>query len=252
MRERSSLYDKHPIRLDHADPQILRQWDLQVPVDAVLRMQAADPEVVIGRSPALVAAAEKAIVEGVQLVEPVVLFRAFKLQAVVHERLTLERGMAITSKLLVQHCAAADFLVVAVCTVGEMIQRKVEDHFQEDPILGLALDAYGSAAVESLATEFCACVEGTAAQSDKKSTIPLSPGMVNWPVDQGQRQIFEILDPGVIGVRLTQASMMQPQKTISLVVGLGEKIANDGITCDYCSMRDRCHYRDHYIHVEPN
>ena len=69
-----------------------------------------------------------------------------------------------------------------------------------------------------------------------------------WKDDEGQWN--ETLPVSPIGVELTGSSLMLPVKTISLILGVGEDMNADGSTCDFCSMRERCQYRDHYLHVE--
>jgi hypothetical protein len=70
--------------------------------------------------------------------------------------------------------------------------------------------------------------------------------MVGWPVEQGQPQIFDLLNAGEIGVQLTESMMMIPRKSLSLVLGVGRELIAGGRTCDYCSMKETCRYREHY------
>ncbi len=80
-----------------------------------------------------------------------------------------------------------------------------------------------------------------------KGTIPLSPGMVGWPVEDGQTQIFSILDGQEIGVSLSPSFMMSPRKSLTMLIGFGEAILSQGSTCDYCSLRETCQYKEHYV-----
>jgi hypothetical protein len=99
-----------------------------------------------------------------------------------------------------------------------------------------------------LATLACNMVEKQAAGQGLQASIPLSPGMIDWQVADGQRQVFDLLDAGQIGVRLTAHAMMSPRMTISQVVGLGREMIQ-GRTCDFCSLRETCRYQDHYAKV---
>ena len=67
-------------------------------------------------------------------------------------------------------------------------------------ILGLAIDGVGSTAVESLANEVCRDIELKAASEGFQTTIPLSPGMVGWGLEEGQPIIFDLLETDQIGV----------------------------------------------------
>jgi hypothetical protein len=241
---------KLPMWFEVEHNQKLSGWELEVSLEDVLRMQAADAGVIIQRNPALLGVAEQALQTGFPLLEPAVVFRILKVDRLRHESLILHHGFELRARLVAEHFKSADYIVAALCSIGGGVEREAKGYFRQDPVLALALEGFGSAAAETLATEFCALVEQRASTTGMASSIPLSPGMVGWPVDEGQRQLFNILDASLIGVELTQSSMMVPVKTISLVLGVGEEIAAKGSTCDYCSMRERCHYRDHYIHVE--
>jgi hypothetical protein len=79
-----------------------------------------------------------------------------------------------------------------------------------------------------------------------EATIPLSPGMIGWPVSVGQSQIFSLMDARDVGVTLSSSTMMIPRKSLSMVLGFGAEINQRGRTCDYCHMRETCRYQDHY------
>jgi len=70
---------------------------------------------------------------------------------------------------------------------------------------------------------------------------------VGWPVADGQRQIFALLDAASAGVRLTEGYMMVPKKSTSMVIGFGREVEHAGESCDYCSMAATCRYRQEHI-----
>ena len=112
--------------------------------------------------------------------------------------------------------------------------------------MGLALEGVGSAAVEALANAACNYFEEKAHEENLGSTIPLSPGMIRWSVEEGQPQIFKLLDTDEIGVSLTTSYLMLPRKTLSMVIGIGADIKAGGKTCDYCQMNETCVYQHQY------
>ena len=75
--------------------------------------------------------------------------------------------------------------------------------------------------------------------------IPLNPGMIGWPLLEGQQQIFALVDTRSIGVSLHDSGLMEPVKSISLVVGLGRELGQAGRPCDYCAMHALCRYGKH-------
>ena len=225
---------------------VLREWDLVVDADAVLRGQGANPAVIRGRSPSLVSTAERAIHDGSHLIKPAVLVRRLAVEGVVHERIKLEEGAGLQGRLLAQHLAAASEVVVLLCTVGDDLEELASKTMMSDPVFGLALDGLGSAAVEALANAACRRFEDEAKAAALQTSIPLSPGMIGWSVEEGQPQIFRLLPSEEIGVRVTPSWVMLPRKSLSMVLGIGTRMVEAGKTCDYCTLRETCRYQDHY------
>lgn len=224
---------------------LLRDWDLPLDVDQVLRAQGADPAVLRARRPALVDAAEQALQEGLAYLAPVAAYRELAVESLRHERLFLTGGV-LTGPLVAQHLRSAQQVVVLACTIGDALERVISEAMSEDPVRGLALDGLGSAAAEGLAAAAAAHFEDQARAQGLHTTIPLSPGMVGWPVEQGQAEIFSLVDGGEAGISLTSGGMMVPRKSISLVLGVGKDVAAEGRSCDFCNLRETCRYQDHY------
>jgi hypothetical protein len=229
--------------------EIIHDWDLQLDVDQVLLGQGAAPATIRARNPALVRAAEWALVEGLPLIQPVVQVHELAVEKVTHEKLKLDGGGVLSGSLVIQHLAGAQRIVVMLCTIGPQLEEVVSELIHSDAVLGLALDGVGTAAVETLATQASSLYEERARVLGWQTSIPLSPGMVGWEVDPGQRQVFALLDAPKVGVRLTSSYMMSPNKSLTLVLGMGENIATQGRTCDYCSLKETCRYQDHYLPV---
>jgi hypothetical protein len=228
---------------------VLDHWNVALDADQVLRAQGADPASIRSRKPALVEIAEWAVKEGLPLLEPKVLFRQFQAGPLRHERLELavDGGRRfLAGALVAQHLGAAKEVLALVCTVGERLESVAAEVMESDPLMGWALDSLGSAAVEALALDACNHFEALAAGDEMQTTLPLSPGMIGWPVEQGQPQIFSLVDAGQIGVSITPYGMMQPRKTLSMVLGLGSTLTKGGCTCDYCSLSETCRYQNYY------
>jgi hypothetical protein len=133
-----------------------------------------------------------------------------------------------------------------VGTIGSGLETLSSSMLQSDPALGLALDGLGSSAVEALVEAACGRFAHEAEADGLKAGIPLNPGIETWPLEKGQVQIFALIDPAQIGIEVTSAGMMYPQKSLSAVIGIGEEIDPAGRVCDFCSLRDTCRYQDQY------
>ena len=224
---------------------VLRDWPLNLDVDMILRGQGADPATVRARRPKLLAIAERALAEGLPLIEPVVALRRMRVTGLRHQRIDTEGG-ALTGPLIAEHRAPAAELAVLVCTIGRQLEWLSSELLPEDASLGLALDGLGTMAAEALGTAACKRLEDEATAAGLHCSIPLSPGMVGWPLDQGQSEIFALVDAAAAGVTLTSGYAMLPRKSLSMVVGIGPQPFSAARTCDYCQMRETCRYQDHF------
>ena len=135
-------------------------------------------------------------------------------------------------------------VAVAVCTVGDRLERRVAELWDARELpLAVMLDSVGSGAVESL-TEYVndvLCQEGVAAGVKVMNRI--SPGYGRWDV-RDQRAVFRLCPADSIGVTLNGTCFMTPVKSVSLVVGAGPAARVDHYfsQCARCWMRD-CAYR---------
>lgn len=224
---------------------LLEDWTLELSVDGVLRGQGADPGILRARRPALVAVAERAIEAGKPFLQPRVAYARFQVAGLQHQRLMLDGGM-LQGALIAQHLGSAEQVILMVCTIGEAIEAEVARCMEKDPPFALALDGVGSTAAEALTSLACNAFEREAIDRGWHASLPLSPGMIGWPVHEGQAQIFRLIDASEAGVRLTEGGMMVPRKSISLALGLGANLQASGSACEFCTVRHSCRYQDHY------
>jgi hypothetical protein len=225
---------------------VLENLELQIDADAVLRGQGADPAILRLRRPALVKLAEQALQEGLPLVKPRVVCKTFQVQDVRHEHLTFASGGQLAGKLITRHLAQARQVHVLLCSIGSSLEAYADEKWGSSAVYSLALDGVGSAAVEALANAACRRLEDQATDQGWKSSIPLSPGMSEWSVEEGQPQIFHLLAQEPLEVSLTSSYIMLPRKSLTMVVGVGPDMSMAGRTCDYCNLRDVCRYQKHY------
>ncbi|MGA2112803.1 MAG: hypothetical protein ABSG98_11760 [Anaerolineales bacterium] len=227
--------------------QVIGNWELELDVDKVLRGQGADPAVLRSRNPRLIDLAGRALAEGRSLLDPAVASLSLPVSSFRHEKLTLEGGGVLSGPLIAQHMGGSSEVVVMLCTVGERIEGAIQEALETDPPFGLALDGLGNAAAEALATAASNRFEAEGEIHGMHPSLPLSPGMVGWPVEEGQTQVFRIVSANPLGIVLTSGGMMMPRKSISLVLGLGPHLQRAGRACDYCNLRETCRYQDHYL-----
>jgi hypothetical protein len=220
--------------------------DLLLDEDAVLRGQGANPAAIRLRSPKLVEYARNALQDGLQYLEPQVLYKKLEMKSVSHEKIILENGKKLSGPLIVKHLCKADYIVLFLCTIGVRLEEYTSSVIKEKVAYGFALDGVGSAAVEAIANAACKFFEDRAEQNGLQASITLNPGMIGWEVKDGQPEIFDILDASQLNVRLLPSGLMTPRKSLTMVMGFGPDMEQGGKTCDYCAMSATCKYKDHY------
>jgi hypothetical protein len=226
--------------------ELQKNLDLIFDVDAVLRGQGADASILRLRRPSLVKVAEEAMQESLSLLHPRVVYQDLSVEGLQHERLLLEGGRKLESKLIAQHLAGSSRVIVMLATIGEELEQRVTRIWDDNMVYALALDGAGSAAVEALANAACRSFEKQAVNSGLQASVPLSPGMIDWSVSDGQPQIFQLLGESGALVQLTPSCIMVPKKSLTMVMGFGLNLKSSGTTCDFCTMRKTCRYQDHY------
>jgi hypothetical protein len=170
--------------------------DLPIDVESVLRGQGANPEVIRSRRPRLYALAEKALDEGKELLKPAVLYRQLQVKKTKHDQLILEDQFKLSGEIVSRHLMSAQSIIAIICTIGNELEDYASGSSDSDLGYSLALDGVGSAGVESLANAICGYFEKENSKDGFRPSMPLSPGMLGWPVEKGQPVLFEIVQPG--------------------------------------------------------
>lgn len=117
--------------------------------------------------------------------------------------------------------ASCESVAAFVVTLGPGPEQLIAHAHQEGRLKDLALlDAIASEAVESLAEQANDFVERLAQQERRAITRRFSPGYCDFAIEQ-QAVLDKLVPFAACGVRLNQALLMLPEKSISAVIGLG-------------------------------
>jgi len=221
---------------------ILRNLEPRLDVDAVLAGQGCDQRLPASRRARLVEAAQRALATGGRLVTPQLVLETANVTGCARDEIRLDGGR-LSGEAPGLRLRGATRVVAAVATLGPRLESEVSSLMDADPLLALALDGYGTAALNDLVNGACRQLRDDARSRGERTTPPLSPGMDGWPLAQGQSDLFSMVDTSAIGVALTESSLMLPRKSVSFVVGIGSEVEESGRQCDWCSMRERCRFR---------
>jgi len=194
--------------------------------------------------PRLIAVAEEAIALGQTLFAPVAIYDGFEVRGVTGERVELAAdGAGLTVGPKADLLDPAQWLLAVVYTIGPALEARVGELYGEgEPLLSYMLDCAGVMALGVVGERLRRLAEEEAAGRGWGVGPSLSPGgLVGWPV-QGQRELCALLPLADIGVKLNQYCVLEPHKSVSMVIGLGTGYRSHevGSVCDYCALRDTC------------
>ena len=222
-------------------PLVLADPALAIDPDEVLRFQGYKR----GRDvpgPDVRALFETALAEGRRLMRPRALVRWARVTRVAADALEVE-GESLAIPRIGALWGEVEHAAVALCTIGEALEQRVAELWEARELpLASMLDSVGSGAVESLAeyVNDVLCQQGL---PSLKVTNRISPGYADWDVAE-QPRLFRLCTGEAAGIRLNEACVMTPGKSISLLAGAGRAARVDHYfsQCARCWMRD-CAYR---------
>jgi len=150
----------------------------------------------------------------------------------------LDIGRIITRQL--RGSSAYVFFVATGGMEFERFQHRLKD--EEDMVRVYIADAVGSVIAEKTADRMEEVLRQYLRPSGWHHTNRFSPGYCGWHVSEQQRlfRLFPVQEP--CGVRLTESSLMVPIKSVSGVIGIGEKVRKLEYTCGLCDYKD-CYKR---------
>lgn len=131
-----------------------------------------------------------------------------------------------------------------VVTVGDDLEKMSDQRMRQGARLeGYVLNAIGSAAADAAVDALADIIYFEDASPEEALTPPFSPGYCGLPLDE-QISVFAIVDARPIGVRLLPTMIMQPIKSVSGLIGIGEsaQIEAHGVPCQWCDLTT-CHMR---------
>ena len=181
---------------------------------------------------------------GYRLIQPRAVFCTFSASLCSGGRIELEDGSEFSIGRMAKKWTGLRHLALAICTIGPDLEREVSQLFNVgDYAAAVVLDSAGSVAAESFADYVNNMICQQTLPKELSLTPRISPGYGDWVV-QEQGIMFALLPGDRVGVTLTETYMMQPRKSISFAIGVGEgfSVGKGTGKCRHCNMAD-CPYR---------
>jgi len=197
----------------------------------------------LGR-PAMRESAAQALVQARELIAPAAAYDWFAVGER-DERRAAVGGVVFQLGRHADLLEAARSAFLAAVTIGPAL----EETSRGLQASGKALDAFmldlaGVYAVGKLIELAHSIVEDDAAERGWGVGAELAPGQLSgWAISE-QKLVGQLLDLESIGVRVTDSGMLVPQKSASLMVGVGPDYSAAKVLspCSFCDMRETCRY----------
>ena len=156
---------------------------------------------------------------------------------VVNKQPDFEMGSIILRQL-----RGSEAFALFICTSGlefETYQHRLKE--QGDMVRVFIADALGSVIAEKCADQMEKALQESIDKLGWMHTNRFSPGYCGWHVSQ-QQLLFPLFQGHTCGVKLTDSSLMIPIKSVSGIIGLGEKVRKLEYTCGLCDFK-QCYKR---------
>lgn len=145
-------------------------------------------------------------------------------------------------KIVYGQLKKAESIAVFLCTAGPEIGIRSRAAMNDGDLLtGYIYDVIGSEVVEAAVDLMQDSLQKLKAAEGKKITNRYSPGYCGWDVAE-QHKLFQLMPDNYCGIKLNDSALMNPEKSVSGFIGIGEHVRYNPYTCRLCDMKD-CIYR---------
>jgi len=145
-------------------------------------------------------------------------------------------------KIVYGQIKKSDSIAVFLCTAGEETGIRSRRAMKNGDLLtGYIYDVIGSEIAEAAADLMQDNLREAMASEGKKITNRYSPGYCGWDVAE-QHKLFQLMADNYCGIQLNTSALMDPEKSVSGFIGIGEHVRYNQYTCGLCEMKD-CIYR---------
>jgi Vitamin B12 dependent methionine synthase, activation domain len=145
-------------------------------------------------------------------------------------------------KIVYGQIKKSERLAVFLCTAGPEIGIRSRAAMKDGDLLtGYVYDVIGSEVVEAAVDLIQNSLQNSMAAEGKKITNRYSPGYCGWDVAE-QHKLFQLVPDNYCGITLNDSALMNPEKSVSGFIGIGENVRYNPYTCRLCDMKD-CIYR---------
>jgi hypothetical protein len=145
-------------------------------------------------------------------------------------------------KIVYGQIKKSEKIAVFLCTAGPEIGIRSRAAMKDGDLLtGYVYDVIGSEVAEAAVDLMQDSLQEAISAEGKKITNRYSPGYCGWDVAE-QHKLFQLMPDNYCGIKLNDSALMNPEKSVSGFIGIGEHVRYNQYTCHFCDMKD-CIYR---------
>jgi hypothetical protein len=163
-----------------------------------------------------------------------------------NDRIVIDDIYLMSEKIISKYLNNADTIAILVATVGNSLEHIVKQQMNHNEFLtGYIIDRAASELVEKTVQLVEDKLYEITAEINLSITNRYSPGYCGWNV-KDQHKLFSLLPEGFCGINLTESSLMIPIKSVSAIIGIGNKVRKEDYACKLCEI-DFCYKKQAYM-----
>ena len=152
-------------------------------------------------------------------------------------------GILLPGKDIARHLRGCDRAVLMAATLGAQTDALIQKWGRADLTRALVLDACATRLTEEYCDEIEREIRAQATAFGFMAARRFSPGYGDLPLDI-QPRILDVLNAcRQIGLTCTESLILLPRKSVTAIIGLGEKLSLPPGGCAGCAMNHTCDFR---------
>ncbi len=165
------------------------------------------------------------------------MYRIVEAERVTKQQLTFDGKIFSPGGIICSYLEGMTHACVFVATAGREFDSKLKELAEKgDIVADFIADSIGTVLAE-LAVSRLEVELGI----DAHLSLPYSPGYCGWDIRE-QQDFFPMFPPEPCGIRLSESSLMTPEKSISGFFAMGENLARQPYHCEICQNK-KCYKR---------
>lgn len=146
-------------------------------------------------------------------------------------------------KIVATHFNKSEYVALFAVTIGKALESHSEDLFKQSEMLdGYVVNLIASESAEASAEFIHLHIQELVQQEALHVTNRYSPGYCNWNVAE-QFKLFSFFPESFTDVSLTESALMNPVKSVSGIIGIGQQAKFNPYKCAICNDK-QCIYRN--------